>query len=136
MRLQVFPRDVVPKESTQAALTHRPDASGRPQQRGPSNGTPTPSDAQAQEERAGLGRAGGARAHPRSRHSAPPHRAVPGALEPRSAGGVGLPEEPAPRAPAVRNPAVTIVITVFILNDNDHCHLFTFLACKMLNSGI
>lgn len=40
---------------------------------------------------------------------------------------VGLEEKSAPCAPAVRNPVVTIVITIFILNDNDHSYLFTLL---------
>lgn len=137
MRSQVFRRDAVPKESTHPGHLHPPARWGQAG-KSPSNQKPIPTSllpgAQAQE--GGRGRAGRAPAR-----GAPLSWSRPSGRRARSPlAFVGrcarLQEKPAPRAPAVRNPVVTIVITAFILNDSDHYHVFTFLTCKMLNSGI
>lgn len=141
MRSQVFPRYML--SGKKAPRPPSPNRQVRPEAKetGPSNRKPIkasrPPDAQAQRGgRAGRGRAGSAPACGALRSGSRPtgRRAPrPFALPSRCA---GLQEKPAPRAPAVRNPVVTIVITVFILNDNDHYYVFTFLACKVLNSGV
>ena len=138
MRSQVFPRYML--SGKKAPRPPSPTRQVRPEakQTGPSNRKPInpsrPPDAQAQG--GGRGQAGSAPARGALRsRSRPTGRLAPSplALPSRCA---GLQEKPAPRAPAVRNPVVTIVITVFILNDNDHYYVFTFLACRVLNSGV
>lgn len=54
----------------------------------------------------------------------------------RTLQALGAGGDPAPCAVAVRNPVVTIVITIFIINDNDNYYLFTFLYYTMFDSAI
>lgn len=111
----------------------RPEAT----ETGPSNRKPimppSPLASQALEGRAGPGGAR-ARGTPRSRPRptarrarSPPAFLRRGVLLPGGCARWGLEEKSAPCAAAVRNPVVTIVITIFILNDNDHYYLFTLL---------
>lgn len=92
---------------------------------------------------------GGAERGARPRSSAEPalsprlgaRPAHPLAFSPRRCPAVGrlrwgLEEKCGPCAAAVRNPGVTIVITIFILNDNDHGYLFSLDYTTYLGSGL
>lgn len=136
----VFPREAPRLRSSPGKA--RPEA----KETGPSNRKPImppcPLDSQAREGRAGPGGAR-ARGAPRSRPRPKARRAPrpPTGLSPRwcpAAGRLrwGLEEKSAPCAAAVRNPGVTIVITIFILNDNDHDYLFSLDYTTYLGSGL
>lgn len=124
------------KALTQVTFTRRPGGAKRASLLATRSQYPRPFCRERRRRRGGRGRAGRAPAR-----GAPLSWSRPSGRRARSPlAFVGrcarLQEKPAPRAPAVRNPVVTIVITAFILNDSDHYHVFTFLTCKMLNSGI